>query len=388
MTVPVVLVAGMHGPARAAVVDRLLREHANAVALHHDLRGITAGRIVRVVRDSRRVVEHTEIDLAHGCVSCTVREDLIPQLLRYAVTASLLVVDLWDCVEPRMVADALGHAEESVDRFRLTGVLTALDAEHTPSDLCRGDLLTEAGKAGSAGDPRYVAEVLARQIEYATGLVLPELMPAPLPGVPEEDLDLCREILSHLAPATPVSATADPLPRVTGPALCTRELALRVDPATALLPCDTHTDAVDTIVWRARRPLHPARFFDAADALASETVRSRGRFWLANRPDRMIAWDAIAGVVGIADAGAWLAALPSDAWNELPPARTLAADLDWCIEHGDRVQHLVFTGPDLDRVRIHRLLDACLLGPGESPEPDDDPFTAFLDLRRPYEPPA
>ncbi|ROO87699.1 G3E family GTPase [Actinocorallia herbida] len=381
MTVPVVLVAGLHGPARAAVVDRLLREQPNAVAIHHDLRGITADRIVRVVRDARNIAERTEVELEHGCVSCTVREDLIPQLLRYAVTASVLVVDLWDCVEPRMVADALGHAEEARGRLRLTGVLTALDAEHMPADLCRGDLLTEAGKAGSAGDPRYVAEVLARQIEYATSLMLPELMPAPLPGVPEEDLDLCREILSHLAPATPVIATTDPLPPVTGPALCARELGLRVDPATALLPCDIHTDAVDTVVWRARRPLHPARFFDAADTLASETVRSRGRFWLANRPDRMIAWDAVAGVVGIEDAGTWLAALPSDAWDELPAARTLAADLDWCAEHGDRVQHLVFTGPDLDRVRIHRLLDACLLAPGESPESDDDPFAAFFDVK-------
>ncbi|WP_233358889.1 GTP-binding protein [Thermomonospora amylolytica] len=133
------------------------------------------------------------------------------------------------------------------------------------------------------------------------------------------------------------------------------------------------------MVWRRARPLHPARFFDAADALAAETVRSRGRFWLANRPDRMIAWDAVAGIVTVEDAGPWLASLPMAAWDLLPPARRIAAALDWSPGHGDRVQHLVFTGPGLDRARIHALLDACLLAPGE-PADGDDPFVPFLDL--------
>ncbi|MCD0453008.1 GTP-binding protein [Actinocorallia sp. API 0066] len=378
MSVPVVLVAGLHGPARTVLVDRLLREHPGAVAVHHDLRAITEGVAGRVVRDARAVIDRTDVPIAHGCVSCTVREDLVPVLLHYAPVTPLLIADLWDCVEPRAVAEALDCAAVA-GRLRLTAVVTALDAEHTPADLCRGDLLRDAGKAGSAGDGRYVAEVLARQIEYATALVLPELMPPPLPGVPVEDLALCREILTHLAPTTPVTVTEESLPRVTDGSLCPGDLALRVDPATAVLPCDIHTEAVDTVVWRARRPLHPARFFDAVDALAAETVRSRGRFWLANRPDRMLAWDAVAGVVGIEDAGAWLAALPGAAWHELPPIRTLAADLDWCAEHGDRVQHLVFTGPDLDRTRIHAVLNACLLAPGEPTEAVDDPFAAFLD---------
>jgi hypothetical protein len=52
MSVPVVLVAGLHGAARATVVDRLLREHAGALAIHHDLRQITGGLVVRTVRDA------------------------------------------------------------------------------------------------------------------------------------------------------------------------------------------------------------------------------------------------------------------------------------------------------------------------------------------------
>ncbi|KAB2349695.1 CobW family GTP-binding protein [Actinomadura rudentiformis] len=378
MSVPVVLVAGLHGPARTAVVDRLLREHPGSVAIHHELRRITDGEAVRIVRDAGGTRQRAQVRLAHGCTTCTVREDLIPQLLMHGPHTGLLVVDLWDSVEPRTVAEALDHPDLR-DDLRLTAVLAAVDPELAPIDICRGETLAEAGKPAAAGDERHFAEVLARQIEYATTLVLPEVIPLPLPQAEEEAVDLCREILGHLVPMTPVISPGQPLPTLTGSALCTEELATMVDPATAQLPGESHTPAAHTVVWRRTRPLHPERFFDALDVLATESVRSRGRFWLANRPDRMIAWDAVAGIVTIEDAGPWLAALPDAAWEMVPPARRLAAALDWSPGTGDRVQHLVFTGPELDRREIHVLLDSCLTVP-EASAIGDDPFAPFLDL--------
>ncbi|QFG26250.1 GTP-binding protein [Actinomadura sp. WMMB 499] len=379
MSVPVVLVAGLHGTARGTVVDRLLRESPGAVAIHHDLRSITGGLVTRTVRNADATLERALVRLEHGCVTCTVREDLIPRLIRYADHAELLVVDLWDGVEPRSVAEALDHPGWGGE-LRLTGVLTAVDPEHTPSDICRGELLADAGKPCAPGDRRYVAEVLAHQIEYATALVVPQTPLPPLPPVDEEDLELCRELLGHLAGMTPVVMPGEPLPPLDGPALCTHELAARVDPATAQLPCRTHTPAADTVVWHRIAPLHPARFFDVMDTLATESVRSRGRFWLANRPDRMLAWDAVAGIVTVEDSGPWLAALPDSAWDAVPPARRLAAAMDWTAERGDRVQHLVFTGPALDQERLDALLDGCLLEPGEPATGLDDPFADLLDL--------
>ncbi|GAA0423439.1 cobalamin biosynthesis protein CobW [Acrocarpospora corrugata] len=375
MPTPVVLVAGLHASARTATVDRFLADHPGAVVIHHDLREVISGRVERVVRDASGVRDLAEVRLAHGCVTCTVREDLLPQLLQHAA-APLLVVDLWDSVEPRSVAEAL-DCEEAHEVLRLTSVLTALHTEHLPVDITRGERLAEAGRSAATGDRRYLAEVLARQIEYATALVLH--------GGDEEDVDLARALLAHLAPVTPVFA--DSLPDVTGTALCTQELAERVDPATALLPCDAQTGEVTTIVWRRLRPLHPARLFEAVDELVTESVRSRGRFWLATRHNRMLAWDAVAGAVSVEDAGPWLAALPEAAWDQISPARRTAASLDWTDALGDRVQHLVFTGPDLDRERIHALLDSCLLTPAEAVSGSnlwagyDDPFAAILDLK-------
>ncbi|MFG1688757.1 CobW family GTP-binding protein [Nonomuraea sp. NPDC049269] len=377
MPTPAVLVAGLHGTARAATVERLLAEHPGSLAIHHDLSEVARGHVRRSVRDATRVLDRADVRLAHGCVTCTVREDLLPQLVLLAPTAALLVVDLWDSVEPRSVAEAVDCAEAQ-EVLRLTAVLTALDAEAMPDDITRGERLSQVGRPAAAGDQRYLAEVLARQLEYPTGLVLH--------GGDEDDRHLSRAVLTHLAPFTAIH-TISSLPSVTGASVCTGELAERVDPATAQLPCDAQTDEIVTAVWRSRRPLHPGRLFEAVDELVTESVRSRGRFWLATRPDQLLAWDAVAGIVSVEDAGPWLAALPEAAWELVPPARRLAATLDWLPERGDRVQHLVFTGPDLDPAHFRTLLDSCLLTEEEEQAgPDawaryDDPFAPILAIR-------
>ncbi|MFI7129693.1 GTP-binding protein [Nonomuraea sp. NPDC050153] len=349
MPTPVVLVAGLHATARTATVEQLLAEHPGSLAIHHDLRQVTHGRVRRSVRDRTDVLDTAEVRLAHGCATCTVREDLLPQLVRHAAGASLLIIDLWDSIEPRPVAEALARTEQ----LRLTCVHTALDAEHVPLDICRGDRLAGTGQAATAGDQRHLAEVLARQIEYATSLSLH--------GGDAEDTELSAAVLGHLAPHTPIVT----IPDITGPMLDVHELAQRVDPATAQLPADRQTGEVTTVVWHRLRPLHPGRLFDAMDELVTTTVRSRGRFWLANRHERMLAWDAVAGVASVDDAGPWLAALPEAAWDLTSPIRRAAA-LDWNPIIGDRVQHLVFTGPGIDRDRICGLLDSCFIGRDDS----------------------
>ncbi|GAA3307216.1 CobW family GTP-binding protein [Nonomuraea dietziae] len=378
MSVPVVLVSGLHAEARSTLVDRLLAEHPGSVAVHHDLGEVGAGRVERIVRDASGVLDRHHVRLAHGCVTCTVREDLIPELLaRAAGSAPLLIAELWDSVEPRAVAEALAWHEDAAHALRVTGVLTAVDAEGLTEDLCCDERLATRGKRAAADDERYLAEVLTRQIEYATGIVVS--------GADQEDIELALTVLGHLVPTTPADVLA--LPEVTGRRVDVEMLAARVDPATAQLPCQAQTGEISTVVWHRLRPLHPQRLFDAVDELVTQTVRSRGRFWLANRHDRLLAWDAVAGVVSIEDAGPWLVALPEAAWELVSPARRMAATLDWNDILGDRVQHLVFTGPDLDQDRILSLLDSCLLTEQESLAGSDvwanyaDPFAFVLDLK-------
>ncbi|HEY6494004.1 MAG TPA: GTP-binding protein [Trebonia sp.] len=101
-------------------------------------------------------------------------------------------------------------------------------------------------------------------------------------------------------------------------------------------------------MWERRRPLHPARLYAALDQLVPAAQRSRGRFWLANRPGMMLGWDAAGGSLAVDDCGPWLACLPDEEWDRYSPERRVAAAAEWDPRYGDRVQLLVFTAQGLD----------------------------------------
>ncbi|WP_395572895.1 CobW family GTP-binding protein [Streptomyces sp. BK79] len=384
---PVVIVGGLHADARRATVARLLADVPGSVVLHHDLATAAAGTVVRTVRDATGVLSAGEAPLVNDCACCALREDLVPELRRLADAGGtpLAVVELWDSVEPKAMAEVV-----TAGGFTVTGVITAVDPALVLPYLGNGDDLAEGGLAAAATDQRTVADTFARQLEYAPVLALAES----LPGSPEAD-DEDRELLAQLHPTARrvplghVDPGAPPTPgRPTGPssapeatpeaapepAPARSELARAAlagfdveaaaaaqHPACALLPAEADAHGVATLVWHRRRPFHPERLYAALEDLTCAAARSRGRFWLADKADTLLHWDAAGGALCVESAGPWLASLPDAAWEMVPPVRRAAAALDWHPEHGDRCQHLVFTSPGLDRDGLERLLESCLL---------------------------
>ncbi|MGV9572345.1 GTP-binding protein, partial [Streptomyces nigra] len=174
--------------------------------------------------------------------------------------------------------------------------------------------------------------------------------------------DAARPLLPpHPPTARPAPAGSAELAQLAFAGFDVEAAAAAQHPACALLPQDADEAGVATFVWHRARPFHPERLYQALEDLCCAAARSRGRFWLADRPDTLLAWDCAGGALCVESTGPWLAALPDAAWEMVPPVRRAAAALDWHDEHGDRCQHLVFTSPGLDRDNIEQLLDSCLL---------------------------
>ncbi|TDC25824.1 GTP-binding protein [Streptomyces sp. 8K308] len=352
---PVVIVAGLHADARRTVVDSLLRAVPRSVALHHDLTTATDGTVRRVLRDPAHVVETGETPLVNDCACCALREDLLPELERLADSGelcALAIVELWDSVEPQSMAELIGT--RGADRLSLVGVVTAVDPALIVPYLANGDDLADVGLAAARADQRTVGDTFARQLEYPPVLALVEGEAAADPT----DHALLTQLHGTARLITPM----DPdLLRVVTAGFDIAAAAARVHPATALLPQESDHDGVTTLVWRSRRPFHPGRLYAALPDLACAAIRSRGRFWLADRPDTMLSWEAAGGALCVDGLGPWAAALPEDAWASLPANRQLAALVDWHPEHGDRGQHLVFVSLGLDTDALPALLESCLL---------------------------
>ncbi|MEU8692565.1 GTP-binding protein [Streptomyces sp. NPDC048665] len=405
MSLAVAVVGGLHADARRAAVDRLLADVPGSVVLHHDLATAAAGTVVRTVRDRDGALSSGETPLVDDCACCALREDLVPELRRLAAdgTTRLAVVELWDSVEPKAMAEVIVSGGLTV-----TSVITAVDPALVLPYLGNGDDLAEAGLAAAATDRRTVADTFARQLEYA-----PVLAVADSPEADDEDRELLAQLhptarqvpIGHGAlagtpppppllppdgaapapepaaarapepqapegqqprdPLTPAPPAQAPLVRAALAGFDVEAAAAAQHPACARLPAEADGHGVSTLVWHRRRPFHPERLYAALEDLTCAAARSRGRFWLADKPDALLHWDAAGGALCVESAGPWLAALPDAAWELVPPVRRAAAALDWHPEHGDRCNHLVFTSPALDRDGLAHLLETCLLTDAE-----------------------
>ncbi|MFI9774016.1 CobW family GTP-binding protein [Streptomyces sp. NPDC051956] len=363
---PVVIVGGLHAEARRAAVEELLATIPGSVALHHDLSTAVQGTVVRTLRDATGVLDTGEAPLVNDCACCALREDLVPELQRLADAGltptqalgsaraggtPIAVVELWDSVEPKAMAEVV--AAHGGPELPVTGVITGVDPALLLPYLGNGDDLMDAGLAAAATDQRTIADTWARQLEYAPVLALVDS--------PEAD-DADRALLAQLHPtARQVPIGHGELAGVALGGFDVEAAAAAQHPACALLPADADEAGVSTLVWHRDRPFHPERLYAALEDLTCAAARSRGRFWLADRPDTLLHWDAAGGALCVESAGPWLASLPDAAWDMVPPVRRAAAALDWHPRHGDCCQHLVFTSPGLDRDGLAELLESCLL---------------------------
>ncbi|GGL98826.1 MULTISPECIES: CobW family GTP-binding protein [Micromonospora] len=377
------VLSGFWPAATYAVARALLAADPTLILIRHDLADLGNGTVHRIVRDSGGRLEDERITLAHGCASCTLREDVLPTLARLARAHPRrdLVLMLPEVVEPEAVAAVCAHCRVDevplTDLVRIDSYLTVVDAEHLLDGLASTEGLKALGIQAADNDDRALADVIARQIEYADTLVLWGRSRDGAYG-----LDGSAVLLERMAPwATQVRVDGDVVDadaltrRLRGthrhrpetPAVLARGLEGR-----SLGRHEPQSDCgVVSVVFRARRPFHPRRLHDVLEDVNSDVVRSRGHLWLASQPETVVAWEFAGGGLRLGSLGRWLVALPDAHWDGISDHRRLAAALDWDPYYGDRHQLLVFVGMDLDPDALHRTLADCLLTDAELADGED-----------------
>ncbi|WP_435155351.1 ribosome hibernation factor-recruiting GTPase MRF [Amycolatopsis sacchari] len=337
MRTPVTLIAGLDPAANARLADQLHRP--GTALVHHNLREITSGVVRRRLRLGHRD-ETVTLELAHGCVSCTLREDLLPLLRRLAGMPEVdrIVVRLDESMEPEPVCWAIENVlvgDRTVSEFvEVEAVCATVDRANWLDDATGDDTLAERGRQASPEDERTVAQVALSQVEFADVLVLS--------GTPADTWQAMRTaaVLDRVAPAALRVELGEPLPAVPpdarrGEVTDMHGPLLRGEPP-------LHPDCgVAVLLFTARRPFHPARLHEAIDVLLDGVVRTRGRAWVASQPERALWIESAGGGLGVGDAGPWLAAAEGPAWEDVSPERRALASLRWDPEFGDRAQELV-----------------------------------------------
>ncbi|GGU27343.1 ribosome hibernation factor-recruiting GTPase MRF [Lentzea flava] len=315
MAAQVVLVAGF---THHDVADELWRASPDSVLVRHDLSGLAEGVVRRWV-DGRLTV----LELAHGCVSCTLRLDLIPLL---ESLDGRVIVHLDPVLEPEAVCFALGETEVEVE-----AVITVVDSATWLDDATGGDTLADRGMRAAEGDERTVAQVVVGQAEFADAIVLTgddpvlnAVLDRLVPLAPRQRLD-SLDVTALLA-AIPDDARRGGFDDGFGSLLYGRP---PLEPA----------HGVSVVHFTERRPFHPMRLHNALDVLLEGVVRTRGRVWVASQPDLALWLESAGGGLRVGNLGEWLAA--ADDWSEADAERRAAASLQWDPYYGDRSQELV-----------------------------------------------
>ncbi|MEO9330249.1 ribosome hibernation factor-recruiting GTPase MRF [Gordonia aurantiaca] len=359
---PIVLVSGLD-PAAVRRIGDALEAEAGTIRVHHDLSRVSDGRVIRRPGwrepDGRRREDVLVIDLAHGCVSCTLREDLLPLLRRLHRRPSVdrIVLALDPLLEPERIAWSIENvvvgtvpdapAAPASSDVRIEATITVV-AEQDWLLHATGDREVTEVLAAPVDDERTMAQLAVGQVAFADALVITGCDPALRQAWESARL---MAVLERLAPRAPMIFEI-PGRRI-DPTLAAQLLAAiprtsrrgRIDgPHDPLLADQPPLDADCGVTWlefHADRPMHPGRLHDAIDALLDGVVCARGRLWLATRPDEALWLESAGGGLRIAPGGRWLAAMDEHELDRVSPERRALGALRWDQAHGDRHTSLV-----------------------------------------------
>jgi G3E family GTPase len=313
------------------------------------------------------------LELAHGCVSCTIRNDLLVLLrqLHRRDDVGRIVVHLAPWLEPEPICVAINHVRIRVTPGYVDGP-AALDVSIAAVVTCVDSSVWLSQALGDAqlDDGRTRAQVVVGQAEFADVAVLNSANP------------IVAGVLRRLSPRARIHVGAEGIGQALDNLFVDARRGESDDPHGPLLAGQPPLDSrgpVKLVEFTARRPFHPQRLHACLDLLLEGVIRTRGRLWLASQPDQAMWLESAGGGLRVSSAGKWLAALTGPELADIEAERRVFAELTWDDRHGDRHTAMTVLVYSAHPAVILDALNGALLTDDELRTPQDwigydDPF--------------
>lgn len=308
MSTPVAILTGLDHVLRDVAIGGLLADTEALVSVRNEVDwDQETTRLRRLVVDTFGVVEDGWHVVEEPCVTCAVREDAIRTLARlrdsgrwpavvYTPPAASTALPFCTAFDSEM------QPHGRLEGLHLAAVAAIADLVAVEAEVLGDTMLADRQLALSVDDRRSVGEVSAALMGHAD-LVITDGSSA-----------RGSALLDHLRAVD--GTRLDGATELRSPALFStrhlcRQAAQRLDPRHVQSSGRPETESVWTLDLHSDRPFHPKRLLQNIEQLGGRRVRSRGRFWLPDRPGSVCSWDGAGAQLSIGDVGAWHSCAPS-----------------------------------------------------------------------------
>jgi len=390
---PVTVLSGFLGSGKTTLLQNILanKEGMKVAVIVNDMNELNIdAKLLKAGSVGVTMAPEKMVEMANGCVCCTLREDLMEEVAKLADEGryDYLVVESTGIADPMPVAETFAFEFEDGTSLsevaKLDTMVTVVDASSFVKELKDADDLIERDLAANEEDERTISELLVSQVEFADIILLNKI-----DLVSEADALLVENMLIRLNPMAKIIKTVKSnvsLDKVIGTEMFDFDKAAEApgwlqelnDEHHEHLP-ETEKYGISSFKFLARRPFHPERLFDFVTTHMDSVLRSKGFCWLASRNDHMGVWAQAGGSFTQSNGGKWWAATPEEEWPEDKEEVNCIKE-DFQGNFGDRRQELVFIGCQMDEAFLRNELEGCLLTPQEMESiPSDQWHQTFSD---------